>query len=112
MTIRGRDWYKKWSNTFAATSVRMHNILMCYFVLLGVASLVQSRRIIRAAPHASTTGCYMIKLIDETSRERFDDLVEHIREVSMDKRIYGKIDSNMIKVITAKLSPTELEEVS
>ena len=79
------------------------NLLYCV-VLLGVASVVQSRRIIRAAPNADTTGCYMIKLRDDTSLERFDELVEYIKHKSMDNRIYGKVDSNMIKVITAKLS--------
>ena len=92
-------------------SVRMRSIVKFFFVLLSI-SLVRSRRIIRAAPHASTTGRYMVKLRDDTSYERFYDLVDGIRDVSTDKHIYGKIDSSTIKVITAKLSPTELEDVS
>ena len=83
-----------------------------FFILLGVASVVRSRRIIRAAPDADTTGCYMIKLRDDTSPESFNGILEYIKEISMDKRIYSRVDSNMIKVITAKLSPEMLEEVS
>lgn len=79
--------------------------------LLLLASGVQARRVIRAAPGVMTTGCYMIVLTPETSHERFEAIAKEIKSESSISDIHT-IEGPFAKMIVTKISVHEAQKVS
>ena len=83
-----------------------------YFLLVTLIVAVEAKKILRAQEGAATTGNFIVKLSADTSSERFDDLVKHIESKAGDGRVHAKVDGKFAKIITARLSETDLEMVS
>ena len=79
-------------------------------VLLFVA-VVQTRRVIRAAPGTETTGQYMVALAPDTGHDQFEAISEKVRSQSLSSEIH-KIEGQFAKVIVAKMSEAEAHKVS
>ena len=77
--------------------------------LLFVA-VVQTRRVIRAAPGIETTGQYMVVVTPDTSHEKFEAIAEKVQSQSLSSGIH-KIEGQFAKVITTKLSVDEAHKV-
>ena len=83
--------------------------LLLLLVLL-VAATVDARRVIRAAPKSEKTGCYIVKLEDDTSHDRFEELKKTLLEESVDHNIYG-VEGSVSKIIIVKLPEESLNKV-
>ena len=86
-----------------------HNQVLILVLLF--ATVVQTRRVIRAAPGIKTTGQYMVVLTPETSHERFEAIAEIVRTQSLSSKIH-KIEGPFAKVVVTKLSVEEAHKVS
>ena len=80
-------------------------------IVLLFSVVVQTRRIIHAAPGIETTGQYIVVLAPDTSHERFEAIAENIQTRALDSEIH-KIESAFAKVIVTKLSVDEAHKVS
>ena len=80
-------------------------------LVLLVAATVDARRVIRAAPKSKKTGRYIVKLEDDTSHDRFEELTENLLRESTDHHIYEKVEGSVSKIITVKLSEDSLYRV-
>ena len=89
---------------------RTSHIQVLILVLL-LAAVVQTRRVIRAAPGIKTTGQYMVVLTPDTSHERFEAIAEIVQTQSLSSKIH-KIEGPFAKVIVTKLSVEEAHKVS
>lgn len=85
--------------------------LFLLLILLTVTAAVDARRVIRAAPESNKTGCYIVKIEDSTSHDRFEELTEKILNESTDHRIYEKVEGSISKIVTARLSEDALDRV-
>ena len=75
------------------------------------SAVVQSRRVIRAAPGIQTTGQYMVVLATDTSHEKFEAIAEEVQSHSLISEIQ-KIEGSIAKIVVAKLSVDEAHKVS
>ena len=57
-------------------------------IALLLITMVQTRRVIRAAPGIETTGQYMVVLTPDTSHERFEAIAEKVRTQSLSSEIH------------------------
>lgn len=89
----------------------MSKVLLCVSLIL-IATVVYARRVIRAAPGSDKTGCYIVKLEDYTSHEKFEELTGVIVEESLDHLVHEKVEGVVSKIVTAKLSEDALHRVS
>ena len=80
-------------------------------LILLVAAISDCRRVIRAVPESNKTGCYIVKLEDDTNHDRFEELTEKLREESIDHHIYEKAEGSASKIITVKLPEVALDRV-
>ena len=90
-------------------SENMSHLLLLLVLLM--AATVDARRVIRAAPESEKTGCYIVKLEDDTSHDRFEELAEKLLEESVDHHIYEKVEGGVSKIITVKLREEALDRV-
>ena len=79
-------------------------------VVLLVAATVDARRVIRAAPKSEKTGCYIVKLEDGTSHDRFEELKKTLLEESVDHHIYG-VEGSVSKIFAVKVPEESLDKV-
>ena len=86
-----------------------HNQVLILVLLL--AAVGQTRRVIRAAPGIKTTGQYMVVLTPDTSHERFEAIAEIVQTQSLSSKIH-KIEGQFAKVVVTKLSVDEAHKVS
>ena len=84
-------------------------ILFIIFPLF--TAVVQTRRVIRAAPGKNTTGQYMVVLAPETSHERFEAIARKIQNESLSSEMH-KMEGLFAKIIVTKLSLDEANKVS
>ena len=87
------------------------NGLFLGLVVLLVVSLAEAQRVIRAAPGTNTTGNYIVVLHDNTTRSRYEALVEEIRKESVDSDLYEKVEGSFAKVIAAKITEDSAHKV-
>ena len=80
-------------------------------LILLFSVVVQTRRVIRAAPGIPTTGQYMVVLANDTSHERFEAIAEEVQSNSLSSKIQ-KIEGPFTKMIVAKFSIDEAHMVS
>ena len=85
--------------------------LLLLLVLLVVTTVANAKRVIRAAPESKKTGCYIVKLEDDTSHTRFEELKEELVGESVDHNICGKVEGSVSKIIVVKLSEDSLDKV-
>ena len=76
-----------------------------------LTTVVQARRVIRAAPGIETTGQYMVVLTPDTSHERFEAVAKKIQSESFNSEMH-KMESPFGKIIVTKLSVDEAHKVS
>ena len=95
----------KYSQCFSENMTR----LLLLLVLL-VAATVDARRVIRAAPKSEKTGCYIVKLEDDTSHDRFEELKKALLTESVDHHIYG-VEGSVSKIIAVKIPEESLDKV-
>ena len=86
-----------------------HNQVLILVLLFSV--VVQTRRVIRAAPGIETTGYYMVALTPDISHKTFEAIAERIRTQSLNSEIH-KIEGPVAKVIVTKLSLDEAHKVN
>ena len=86
---------------------RVHTFLVLF--LLAV-SYVKCRRVIRAVEHAEKSGCYIVKLRNDTTHEVFERTLERALGRSDDFKIYAKSEG-VFKFFTVRLPETALDEV-
>ena len=79
-------------------------------LILLFSVVVQTRRVIRAAPGIPTTGQYMVVLATDTSHERFEAIAEEVQTHSLSSKIQT-IEGPFTKMIVAKLSIDEAHKV-
>lgn len=91
----------------------MATSLLLYVVLLALGSLapVNGRRVIRAAPGAATTGCYIVKLKDSVTHEQFEAAVKQVTPLATEDKVYAKVEGVVSKIFAMKLSHTAAEKV-
>ena len=80
-------------------------------LVLFLVAVVQTSRVIRAAPGIKTTGQYMVALTLDTSHERFETIADKVQSQSLSSEI-RKLEGQFAKVIVAKLSEAEAHKVS
>ena len=88
-------------------------MLLHFIGLLAISSLVapaHGRRVIRAAPGATTTGCYVVKLDDSVNHEQFMRTVDEVTPLAMEKKLYTKVEG-VVNVFTMKMSHAAAEKV-
>ena len=86
--------------------------LQILFTLLPLlATVVHTRRVIRAAPGIETTGQYMVVLAPDTSHERFEAVAKKIQSELSNSEMH-KMESPFAKIIVTKLSVDEAHKVS
>ena len=83
-------------------------VLILVFILSAV---VQTRRVIRAAPGIPKTGRYIVSLATDTSHEKFEAIAKKVQQNSWSSKIQ-KIEGEFAKIIVAKLSPYKANWVS
>ena len=88
-----------------------HNQIVILVLLVAIATAVQTRRVIRAAPGTKTTGQYMVVMTPETSHERFKVIAEKVQTVSFNSKI-RKMEGPFAKMIVTRLSVDEAHKVS
>ena len=76
-------------------------------LVLLCSVVVQTRRVIRAAPGIETTGQYIAVLATDTSHERFEAIAEEVQSHSFTSKI-RKIEGPFAKIVFAKLSVDEV----
>ena len=79
-------------------------------LVLLFSAVVQTRRVIRAAPGIKTTGQYMVVLGPDTSHERFETVAKIIQSESLNSEMH-KMESPFAKIIVTKLSVDEAHKV-
>ena len=87
-----------------------HRVHTCLLLFLLAVSYVECRRVIRAAEHAEKSGCYIVKLRNDTTHEVFERTLESAQSRSDDFKIYARSEG-VYKFFTVKLSDTALDEV-
>ena len=92
-----------------ATVLDMSRTLLL-FVLLVVAR-TDAKRVIHAAPESEKTGRYIVKLEDDTSHDRFEELKGDIIGESVDHSIYETVEGSVSKLFSAKLPDDALDRV-
>ena len=79
-------------------------------ILVLLATAVQTRRVIHAAPGIETTKQYMVIMTPETSHERFEANAEKVQTVSLSSKI-RKMEGPFVKMVVARLSIDEAHKV-
>ena len=69
-----------------------------------------AKRVLQAAPGAATTGNYIVKLSQDTTHERFLEVVNLIEHDS-DSTVHSSVDGQFAKFITARLSEDAIKKV-
>ena len=100
-----------WRTTAQCIGVLNMQFQILFSLLPLLATLVRTRRVIRAAPGIKTTGEYMVVLAPDTSHERFEAVAKKIQSESMNSEMH-KMESPFAKIIVTKLSVDEAHEVS
>ena len=83
----------------------------CCSALLFI-SLVESRRVIRAAPGEETTGNYIVVVEKETNHSTFEHIADEVKNESVDHRIAEKVEGPFAKIIAAKMTEEGAHRVS
>ena len=81
-------------------------------LLVTAIATIDGSKVIHAPPGSDKTGCYMVKLKDDTSHDEFEKLTEKLLEESSDHHIFGKVEGSVSKIITVKLSEEAVDKVS
>ena len=100
-----------WRTTAQCIGVLNMQFQILFSLLPFLATLVRTRRVIRAAPGIKTTGEYMVVLAPDTSHERFEAVAKKIQSESMNSEMH-KMESPFAKIIVTKLSVDEAHKVS
>ena len=81
-------------------------------VLLTLALGCAARRcpLIQAAEGANKTGCYIVVLHNETSPEKFTEIVQRATNMSEGHKLHGLVQK-VTKAFTVKLSDYSLNQV-
>ena len=92
----------------------LRSLLLLYVTLCTLTTFTPShaRRVIRAVPGASTTGCYIVKLSDTATHEQFEAAVQQATSMANESKVYEKVEGDVAKIFTMKLSHDEAEKVS
>ena len=72
-------------------------------LVLLLAAVARTRRVIRAVPGIETTGQYMVVLTPDTSHERFEAIANKLQSESLSSEMH-KMESLFVKIIVTKLS--------
>ena len=87
-----------------------HRVHTCLLLVLLAVSYVKCRRVIRAVEHAEKSGCYIVKLRNDTTHEVFERTLKSALSRSVDFKIYAKSEG-VFKFFTVKLPESALDEV-
>ena len=87
-------------------------LLLVTACILGTVTPLHARRVIRAVPGASTTGCYIVKLSDSVTHLQFEAAVQQATSLVKESKIYERVEGDVAKLFTMKLSHDEAENVS
>lgn len=90
--------------------MRKHSVYTVLLLFLLGVSYVKCRRVIRAVQHAEKSGCYIVKLRNDTTHEVFERTLENALNRSEDYKVYAKSEG-VFKFFTVKLPDTALDEV-
>ena len=85
--------------------------ILCFLFSCSFFQYVQTRRVIRAAPDAEKTGCYIVSLNKSISTTDFRVTEKEIVAESSDSHIYAEVNSDLVKIVTVRLSEDEIEKV-
>ena len=80
-------------------------------LVLLVAARTDAKRVIHAVPESEKTGRYIVKLEDDTSHDRFEELKRDIIGESVDYSIYETVEGSVSKIFAAKLPDDALDRV-
>lgn len=86
-------------------------LLCCALFALGPLVPVQGRRVIRAAPGAATTGCYVVKLRDSVTHDQFESAVQQVAPLATETKVYAKVEGDVSKLFAMKMSPEAADRV-
>ena len=84
-------------------------VTMCTFYAFTPSS---ARRVIRAVPGASTTGCYIVKLSDSVTHDQFEAAVQQANSLAKESNVYTRVEGDVAKIFAMKLSHAEAEKVN
>ena len=85
-------------------------LLICTSLFLITFELVSCRRVIRAAPDAEKTGCYMIRLEQSLTSEEFEQVKHEI--VKYSKELIYEENDDLLKVVTVKVDESKVDKVN
>ena len=83
------------------------SVLFAFFI----GALAASCPLLRAPESAIKTGCYICVLHDDTSAEKFDEILQNAISYADGHKVYGSVQT-VIKAFTLKLSAYSVARVS
>ena len=83
------------------------SVLFAFFV----GALAAPCPLLRAPESAIKTGCYICVLHDDTSAEKFDEILQNSISYADGRKVYGSVQT-VIKAFTLKLSAYSVARVS
>ena len=92
----------------------LRSLLLLYVTVCTLTTFAPShaRRVIRAVPGASTTGFYIVKLSDSVTHNQFETTVQQASSMANESRVYKKVEGDVAKIFTMRLSHDEANKVS
>ena len=89
----------------------MARSVLLFLIVAGI-SFVESRRVIRAAPGAETTGNYIVVLDKDTDHSTFELVAGEVEKESVDHKIAEKVEGPFAKIVAAKITEEAAHRVS
>ena len=92
----------------------LRSLLLLYVTVCTLITFTPShaRRVIRAVPGTSTTGFYIVKLSDSVTHNQFEAAVQQATSMASESKVYEKVEGEVAKIFTMKLSHDEADKVS
>ncbi|XP_019849359.1 PREDICTED: uncharacterized protein LOC109580527 [Amphimedon queenslandica] len=79
-------------------------MLVVFSLLVLSTFAVEARRVIRAASGSNTTGNYIIVVTDGVNHSRFMEIVDQVKNETLDSKIYEQVEGPFINIISARIT--------
>ena len=87
-------------------------MLVIFSLLVLSTFAVEARRVIRAASGSNTTGNYIIVVTDGVNHSRFMEIVDQVKNETLDSKIYEQVEGPFINIISARITADAAHKVS
>ena len=87
-------------------------LLAALIYLILLKEKAEGRRVIRAASGSNTTGNYIIVVTDGVNHSRFMEIVDQVKNETLDSKIYEQVEGPFINIISARITEEAAHRVS